>query len=40
MMKGASKVKGTTSDPCTCLGESNFKQYTHLKFCEKKDHKL
>jgi hypothetical protein len=40
MVKGASKVKWTTFDPCTCLGESDPKQYTHLTDLWKKNPKL
>ena len=32
---GASTVKWTTLDPCTCLSENGSKQYTNFEFCGK-----
>lgn len=34
---GASTIKWTTLDPCTCLSESVSKLYTNFNFCEDKD---
>ena len=36
---GASTVKWTTLDPCSCLSESDPKLYTNFEFYEIKIHK-
>lgn len=39
MWMGASMIKWTTLDPCTCLRESDSKQYTNFEFFSTRDHK-
>ena len=32
-------VKWTTLHPCTCLSESDSKNYTNLEYCEKNNYR-